>query len=110
MKSTEGVYGAPGAVATQFTEYELDDMGTDQQMIMLLKEILFQLETLNRHTGRAKDFLPPTLDDMAEGKKKGMFGQPNFKSKVAWVKENKPGVKNPDAYVAAALRSTGEIE
>ena len=112
VKDIESIYGAPGAVATQFTEYELDDMNTDQQMIMLLKEILFQLKTLNHHTTHAKDSLPPTseLGDVAEGIKEGMLDQPNFKSKVAWVKRNKPGVKDPDAYVASALRSAGEIE
>ena len=39
-----------------------------------------------------------------------MFAQPDFKSKVAWVKKNKPGVKDPNAYVAGALRKAGEIE
>jgi hypothetical protein len=45
-----------------------------------------------------------------EGKKKGMFDQPDFKSKVAWVKRNKPEVDDPDAYVAGALRKAGELK
>ena len=40
----------------------------------------------------------------------GMFDQPDFESKVAWVKTNKPEIEDPDAYVAAALRKAGEIE
>jgi hypothetical protein len=42
--------------------------------------------------------------------KKGMFDQPDFKSKVAWVKRNKPEVDDPDAYVAGALRKAGELK
>ena len=42
--------------------------------------------------------------------KKGMFAEPNFKSKVTWVEKNKPKVKDPDAYVAGALRKAGEIK
>ena len=48
--------------------------------------------------------------DIEEGKKKGMFGQPDFKSKVAWVKRSKPEVNDPDAYVAGALRKAGELK
>lgn len=43
-------------------------------------------------------------------KKKGMLDQPDFKSKVAWVKKNKPKVKDPEAYVAETLRKTGELK
>jgi len=49
-------------------------------------------------------------EEELEEKKKGMFDQPDFKSKVAWVKRNRPNVKDPDAYVAGALRKTGEIK
>tara|TARA_R110002020_G_scaffold276969_3_gene492254 strand:+ start:301 stop:579 length:279 start_codon:yes stop_codon:yes gene_type:complete len=42
--------------------------------------------------------------------KKGMFDQPDFKSKVAWVKRNKPEVDDPDAYVAGALRKAGKLK
>jgi len=52
----------------------------------------------------------PKQSDIEEGKKKGMFGQPDFKSKVAWVKRNKPEVDDPDAYVAGALRKAGELK
>ena len=53
--------------------------------------------------------LPPE-PSIEEGKKKGMFDQPDFKSKVAWVKRNKPEVDDPDAYVAGALRKAGELK
>ena len=39
-----------------------------------------------------------------------MMGQPDFKSKVAWVIRNKPDIKDPDAYVASILRNKGEIK
>ena len=39
-----------------------------------------------------------------------MMGQPDFKSKVAWVKRNKPDIEDPDAYVASILRKAGELE
>ena len=47
---------------------------------------------------------------LGEKKKKGMLEQPDFKSKVAWVKKNKPKIKDPEAYVAATLRKTGELK
>jgi len=37
-----------------FSEYELDDMSTDYQMVHYLKEILAQLKTLNQSTTPAK--------------------------------------------------------
>jgi len=45
-----------------------------------------------------------------KNKKKGLLDQPDFKSKVAWVKKNKPKVKDPEAYVAETLRKTGELK
>jgi len=45
-----------------------------------------------------------------EKKKKGMLDQPTFQKKVNWVKKNKPKVKDPEAYVAATLRKTGELK
>jgi len=39
-----------------------------------------------------------------------MMAQPDFKSKVAWVKKNKPDIEDPDAYVASILRDKGEIK
>ena len=39
-----------------------------------------------------------------------MLEQPDFKSKVAWVKKNKPEIKDPEAYVAATLRKVGELK
>ena len=59
---------------------------------------------------RLKQIIQEELRVLLEKKEKGMFGQPDFKSKVAWVKRNKPGVEDPDAYVAGVLRKTGEIE
>tara|TARA_Y100000310_G_scaffold230794_1_gene233337 strand:+ start:56817 stop:57035 length:219 start_codon:yes stop_codon:yes gene_type:complete len=41
---------------------------------------------------------------------KEMLSQPDFESKVAWVKKNKPDVQDPDAYVASVLRKIGELE
>ena len=54
-----------------------------------------------------KEEIQAALD---EKKKKGMLDQPDFKSKVAWVKKNKPKIKDPEAYVAATLRKVGELK
>ena len=37
-------------------------------------------------------------------------GGKTFKSKVAWVKKNKPKIKDPEAYVASTLRDMGELD
>lgn len=37
-------------------------------------------------------------------------GGKTFDSKVAYVKKHMPEVDNPEAFVAAALRETGEIK
>jgi hypothetical protein len=39
-----------------------------------------------------------------------MMSQPTFDAKVAWVKTNKPKIKNPEGYVAAAMRNVGELK
>ena len=38
-----------------YSEYELNDMDTDHQMVALLKEIVAQLKTLNQYMTPAKD-------------------------------------------------------
>ena len=40
----------------EFTDYEVDDMDTDSQMVMLLKEIVGQLKMLNHQMTPAKGF------------------------------------------------------
>ena len=52
----------------------------------------------------------PESPVLQEKKKKGMLDQPTFQKKVAWVKKNKPKVKDPEAYVAGTLRKTGELK
>ena len=37
-------------------------------------------------------------------------GGKTFKSKVAWLKKNKPKIKDPEAYVASTLRDMGELD
>jgi hypothetical protein len=37
-------------------------------------------------------------------------GGKTFKDKVAYVKKHMPEVSNPEAFVAAALRETGELK
>ena len=79
---------------------------TKLQLKQIIKE---ELDAIVKELGVASDMKVVDQEELEE-KKKGMFDQPNFKSKVAWVKRNKPGVKDPDAYVAGALRKAGEIK
>ena len=60
----------------KFTEYEMDDMSTDQQMVALLKEVVDQLKVLNHHMTPAKSI-------SASGMEKAMAG--------AQVAEDKKG-------------------
>ena len=39
-----------------YTDYEEEDLNTDEQMIVLLQEILAQLKVLNLATTQAQDF------------------------------------------------------
>ena len=39
-----------------YTDYEEEDLSTDEQMIVLLQEILAQLKVLNLATTQAQDF------------------------------------------------------
>ena len=71
---------------------------------MLAEDIEPEIVQEHKHAKRDED------EERTNEAKEGMFGQPDFKSKVSWVKANKPGVKNPDAYVAGALRNAGEIK
>tara|TARA_R100000008_G_scaffold86197_2_gene78336 strand:- start:255 stop:533 length:279 start_codon:yes stop_codon:yes gene_type:complete len=48
--AADSQYGPP----TEYSEYELNDMDTDHQMVALLKEILSQLKTLNHFMTPAK--------------------------------------------------------
>ena len=40
--------------AIKYSEYELDDMDTDHQMVFLLKEIVAQLKVMNQYVSPAK--------------------------------------------------------
>jgi|1_EtaG_2_1085319.scaffolds.fasta_scaffold12596_2 hypothetical protein len=67
----------------EYSEYELNDMDTDHQMVALLKEVVSQLKTLNHHMTPAKSL-------GASGAEKAMAGlavaeakkpkRPEFKS------------------------------
>tara|TARA_B100000029_G_scaffold501939_1_gene576340 strand:+ start:1776 stop:2090 length:315 start_codon:yes stop_codon:yes gene_type:complete len=56
------------------TKYELDDLSTDRQMVVLLKEVVAQLKVLNQHITPAKSLGASTWEKdiassaVAEGK------------------------------------------
>ena len=45
-----------GQAGPEYTDYELEDMSTDTQMVVLLKDILSQLKMLNHQMTPAKGF------------------------------------------------------
>ena len=51
----------------KFTEYEMDDMSTDQQMVALLKEVVDQLKVLNHHITPAKSSVQSGIEKAMAG-------------------------------------------
>lgn len=76
-----------------------------------LKNIIHE-ETYKRYTmvHEIRQMGDELLEDVEKGLLEDMMSQPTFDAKVAWVKTNKPKIKNPEGYVAAAMRKAGEIK
>ena len=51
----------------EYTDYEVDDMDTDRQMVVFLGEILAQLKVLNYHMTPAKQLGPSGAEKAAAG-------------------------------------------
>ena len=51
----------------EFTDYERKDIGTDEQMVSLLQEILVQLKMLNHHITPAKGTSASELEKAISG-------------------------------------------
>ena len=76
-----------------------------------LKQIIHE-ETYKRYkmVHEIRQMGDELLEDIEKGLLEDMMSQPTFDAKVAWVKTNKPKIKNPEGYVAAAMRKVGELK
>ena len=76
-----------------------------------LKQIIHE-ETYKRYqmVHEIREMGDELLEDVEKGLLEDMMSQPTFDAKVAWVKTNKPKIKNPEGYVAAAMRKVGELK
>ena len=76
-----------------------------------LKQIIHE-ETYKRYkmVHEIRQMGDELLEDIEKGLLEDMMAQPTFDAKVAWVKTNKPKIKNPEGYVAAAMRKVGELK
>jgi hypothetical protein len=75
-----------------------------------MADIQSQQATLKEDYTMDKKALQETAKLKVLGKTLMARGGKTFDSKVAWVKKHMPEITDPEAFVASALRSIGEIK